>query len=175
MGKPLDYNLLLSILLRFFFFNVVNDTNTYRDILVFVNGNIQGTANSLVNVNINEGDNLTIIARAVGEVTAVEVAYANSTGFELAANETNFSCNTGFPCGTEYSDDNLDNRYQLCTLTNAAAVTDNQTLRFVVQYNETGQNIITELGEVNVTGKVDVMSEVYLLCVFLLTLHVQPY
>ena len=77
----------------------------------------------------------------------------NATGFEEVANGTRFSCGTGFPCNRTFSDDTLDNRYQLCTLTNAAASTDNQTLKFFVQYNETGQNIVTELGEVNVTGE----------------------
>lgn len=132
------------------FFDAVNDTNTYRDILVFVNGIL--AANSSVNVSINEGDNLTIVARAVGKVTNVEVEYVNATGFVRAADETHVFCGTGIPCGIKYSD-TLDNRDQLCILTNAASSTDNQTLRFFVQYNTSGQDNMTELGEVNITGK----------------------
>ena len=135
---------------------------------MFVNGISKRTAN----VCINEGDNLTIVARAVGEVTKVEVVYLNATGFIRGANETRVSCDTGFPCGSEYSDDSLDNRDQLCTLIDAASSTDNQTLRFFVQYNVTGQTIMTKLGEVNITGKQRNNSEVYF-C--LLTLQVQPY
>ena len=116
---------------------------------MFVNGISKRTAN----VNINEGDNLTIVARAVGEATFVEVDYVNATGFAVNKTHTRVSCDTGFPCRRNYSD-SLDNRDQLCTLTNAASNTDNQTLRFFVQYNEIRQSII---GEVNITG-----NEVYL-------------
>ena len=110
---------------------------------MFVNGTIKRTAN----VNINEGENVTIVALVVGEMTLVEVAYLNATGHPRA-NNINF-CTTNKACGSEYSD-NLESRDQLCTLTNAAASTDNQTLRFFVR-NSTGGRI--KLGEVNITGK----------------------
>ena len=149
------------------FYHTVNGNDTYKDILLFVNGKTPDppTPHRVVNsgrdnltivrekVSINEGDNLTIIARAVGQVSRVEVLSSNASGSHH--NETRFICFTCFLCGILASS-NLDGRYQLCTL-NAAIGTDNQTLHFSIHNDKLGKNISTEaeLGEIIIAGKLN--------------------
>ena len=144
--------MLYHFTLILFVFGTVNGSNTYKDILIFVNGNVNLTSIVRGNVTITEGNNLAILARAIGDqVKNIKVLSTNATGLQRNVSETRFSCETGVPCN---SGDPLGNRYQLCMLRSASAATDNQTLQFSIQYNGPSENI--ELGEVKIMGKLNV-------------------
>ena len=100
---------------------VVQDKDGYRDFLIYINGVLQYRYNS-TNVTLDVGSNLTVVIRAVGLNVSV-----------ITANDTRFTCKTGFACNQQYNLDNVPNRYLQCSLRTPAKQSDNgRTLLFSI-------------------------------------------
>ena len=92
---------------------VVTDKAVYRDFLIYINGVLQYRYNS-TNVTLDVGNNLTVVVRAVGLNVSV-----------ITANDTRFTCKTGFACNQQYNLYNVPNRYLQCSLRTPAKKSDN--------------------------------------------------
>ena len=113
--------------------------------MTYINDVQQAQQQGTVNVTMKEGDNLTIIARAVGNVTVVKVE--NVTGLNLR-------CNTLIACNLAHNNHNLKNRNQQCFLDSAKLSHNGTRIKFFVNYNVSSENVTVELlGEVTLTGE----------------------
>ena len=105
---------------------------------------VNGHRENATNLNVTEGDNVTIIARAVGNVSFI---YTNVTsGLHGTDANERFICQVTFLCDRQYSDD-LNSRIQHCSLTNVNLSDNGTTIKFFIDNN------IIELVEVNISGK----------------------
>ena len=99
---------------------VVKDKDGYRDFLIYINGVLQYRYNT-TNVTLDVGSNLTVVVRAVENVSVI------------SANDTHFTCETDFACNQQYNLDNVPNRYLQCSLRSSAKPRDNgRTLLFSI-------------------------------------------
>ena len=95
-------------MISFILICLANDDRPYRDVLVYINGVLQNHYDSTdVTVDARVGDNISVVARAIGNVSV------------LNATDEKFQCKTGFAC-KQYSRNNVDNRYLQCSLNSSA-------------------------------------------------------
>ena len=127
---------------RYINFVIVNDTALFRDLQIYIDG---GKPQEITNVNITEGEELTIVARAVGNVTFIEFN-ATSPAYGVNATERfQRHCVTSFICNERF---NGLSRFQRCSF--RAGLSDNSTtIKFFILHMGT----TTQLGEVNITGE----------------------
>ena len=99
-------------MISFILIYIANDDRPYRDVLVYINGVLQNHYDSTnVTVDARVGDSISVVARAIGNVSV------------LNATNENFQCKTGFAC-KQYSRNNVDNRYLQCSLNSSAEPID---------------------------------------------------
>ena len=114
----------------FVFLFVVNAHALYRDFLIYINGVLEDGYNN-TNITLQVGDNFSVLARAVGNVTVI------------TADGSNFTCVTGFACNKHTRND-VDNRYLQCYLNSPAELNDNgRTLTISVNNVELKRFVIS--------------------------------
>ena len=110
---------------------VVNARAPYRDF--FVNGVLQDDHNNITNITLQVGDDLSVVARAVGNVTVITADHDGSK----------FTCMTGFACNKHTRHD-MSNRYLNCFLSSSAELNDSgKTLTISVNNMELKRFVIT--------------------------------
>ena len=108
---------------------VVNAHAPYRDFSV--NGVLQDH-NNITNITLQVGDDLSVVARAVGNVSVITADHDGSK----------FTCVTGFACNKHTHD--VSNRYLNCFLSSPAQLSDSgKTLTISVNNMELKRFVIT--------------------------------
>jgi len=115
-----DSDIAVFIIVRYFsLIYIVNDDSPYRDVLLYINGSLSDS-NTLetkrsLNYTIGLEDDLTIVIRAVGNVSVIK-----------AASDTRFTCRTSFTCNRQAGAIGyIPNRILQCSLRSPAKLGDN--------------------------------------------------
>ena len=95
---------------------LASDDVPYRDVQVYINHVLQGSQNS-TNITLGVGDNVTIVVRAVGNISVINASNQDER----------FVCRTHFACNSE-TRKNIHNRHLLCSLQSAMLSDDGRTL-----------------------------------------------
>ena len=95
---------------------LASDDAPYRDVEVYINHVLQGSKNS-TNITLDVGDNVTIVIRAVGNISVISAGHRSER----------FICRTHFACNSE-TRNNIRNRYLQCSLKSAELSDDGRTL-----------------------------------------------
>ena len=109
---------------------LASDDVPYRDIKVYINHVLQGSQNS-TNITLGVGDNVTIVVRAVGNISVINASNQDER----------FVCRTHFACNTE-TRKNIHNRHLLCSLQSAMLSDDGRTLVVILDGVEWNRFII---------------------------------
>ena len=110
---------------------VVNARSRYRDF--FVDGVLQDDHNNITNITLQVGDNLSVVVRAVSNVSVITADHDGSK----------FTCETGFACNKHTRHD-VSNRYLNCFLSSPAELSDSgKTLTISVNNMELKRYVIT--------------------------------
>ena len=103
---------------------LANNDRPYRDVLVYKNGVLQNSYNGTnVTVDAHVGDSISVVVRAIGNVSA------------LNASNERFRCFTSFAC-EQHTRSNVDNRYTQCTLSSPAEASDDGRVLSILVGNE---------------------------------------
>ena len=110
---------------------LASDDVPYRDVQVYINHVLQGSQNS-TNITLGVGDNVTIVVRAVGNISVINASNQDER----------FVCRTHFACNSE-TRKNIHNRHLLCSLQSAMLSDDGRTLVVILDGVEWNRFIIT--------------------------------
>ena len=107
-----------------------NDDTPYRDVLVYINGVFQWARPNNRNITLDQGDDLAIVVRGVGNISTINT------------DDPRFICRTNIACNMSLSS-NVSNHMLECYLCTPAEPNDNGTVTFIVNDTEEIQITIT--------------------------------
>ena len=132
---------------------LASDDVPYRDAQVYINHVWQDSQNS-TNITLDVGDHVTVVVRAVGNVSVINASYRDER----------FVCRTHFACNSETLND-VHNRDLRCSLQSAMLSDDGRTLVVVLDGMKWKRFIITcecisvDVDVVNFVTLIDICSQ----------------
>lgn len=110
---------------------LASDDVPYRDVQIYINHVLQGSQSS-TNITIYVGDNVTVVVRAVGNISVISAS----------DQDEHFICRTHFACNND-TRNNVHNLRLQCSLQSAELSNDGRTLVVVLDDMEWKRFIIT--------------------------------